>query len=288
MKSEAKFKDQEKRERASGDLSQSSNIEAAAGTGETPILVTRIIKLIREGEAGLEEVVAITFTEKAAAELKVKLRQKLEEELSTVSNHDEQNRLSKAISDLERMQVTTIHSFCGSLLRERPVEASLDPNFEVADGLMARLVQAEVWGDWFEKQMDADDPALRRAVLIGMKPQQIRQMSESMLENRDVLEYLPPSQSPEDLEKAIGRFLRAFEEGVELLNQLKHDCKDAEDKAILTIEELNVKLRKLESISEKEERERFIFKEISMETPNRGAKKNWKPDHQLDRARENL
>jgi len=286
MKSETMLIDQEQRDRAAGDLSQSYIIEAAAGTGKTTILVTRIIKLIREGEAGLEEVVAITFTEKAAAELKVKLRQKLEEELSTVSNPDKQNRLSKAISDLERMQVTTIHSFCGSLLRERPVEAGLDPNFEVADGLMARLVQAEVWEDWFEKKMDADDPAFRRAVLIGMKPEQIRKMSESMLENRDVLKYLPPSQSPEGLEKAVGQFVKVFEEDVESLNRLKQYCKDAEDKAILTIEELNGKLRKLESIHEREERERFIFKEISMGSPNKGNKANWKPDHQLKRVKE--
>ncbi|OGQ05521.1 MAG: hypothetical protein A2026_14905 [Deltaproteobacteria bacterium RBG_19FT_COMBO_46_12] len=288
MKSEAKFKDQEQRDRAAQDISESYIIEAAAGTGKTTILVTRIIKLIREGEAGLEEVVAITFTEKAAAELKVKLRQKLEEELSTVSNPDEQNRLSKAISDLERMQVTTIHSFCGSLLRERPVEASLDPNFEVADGLMARLVQAEVWEDWFEKQIDAGDPALRRAVLIGIKPDQIRKMSESMLENRDVLKYLPSPRPPEDLEKAIGQFVNGFEEDVESLNQLKQYCKDVKDKAVLTIEELNEKLRKLGSIPEREERERFIFKEISMGSPNRGNKTNWKPDHQLKRVKEHF
>ena len=288
MKSEAKFKDQEQRDRAAQDISESYIIEAAAGTGKTTILVTRIIKLIREGEVGLEEVVAITFTEKAAAELKVKLRQKLEEELSTVSNPDEQNRLSKAISDLERMQVTTIHSFCGSLLRERPVEASLDPNFEVADGLMARLVQAEVWEDWFEKQIDAGDPALRRAVLIGIKPDQIRKMSESMLENRDVLKYLPSPRPPEDLEKAIGQFVNGFEEDVESLNQLKQYCKDVKDKAVLIIEELNEKLRKLESIHEGEERERFIFKESSMGSPNRGNKTNWKPDHQLKRVKEHF
>src|SRR4030042_3320320 len=186
------------------------------------------------------------------------------------------------------MQVPTIHSFCGSLLRERPVEASLDPNFEVADGLMARLIQTEVWEDWFEKQMDADDPALRRAVLIGIKPEQIREMSESMLENRDVLKYLPSSQPPEDLEKAIGQFVKAFEKDVESLNQLKQYCRDAEDKAILIIDELNEKLRKLESIPDREERERFIFKEISMRAPNKGNKSNWKPDHQLNRVREHF
>ena len=168
MKSEVKFIDQEQRDRAAQDISESYIVEAAAGTGKTTVLVTRIINLIKAGEARLEEIVAITFTEKAAAELKVKLRQELEKALPNEANSDEYQRISEAISDLERMQVTTIHSFCGSLLRERPVEAGLDPNFEVADDLTSSLVQTEVWEGWLEKQMDANDPALRRAVLIGI------------------------------------------------------------------------------------------------------------------------
>jgi len=288
MKSETKLIDQEQRDRAAGDLSQSYIIEAAAGTGKTTVLVTRIIKLIKTGEARLEEVVAITFTEKAAAELKVKLRQELERSLLNEAASGEGQRISEAISDLERMQVTTIHSFCGSLLRERPVEAGLDPNFEVADGLMARLVQTEVWEDWVERQMDKDDPALRRAVLIGIKPDQIRKMSQSMLENRDVLNYLPSPLPPGDLEKAVGQFVKAFEKNVESLNQLKQYCRDAGDKAILMIEELNEKLKKLESIPEREERERIIFEEIPMGFAKRGNKNNWKPDHQLKTVKEHF
>jgi ATP-dependent helicase/nuclease subunit A len=126
MKSEAKFIDQEQRDKAAQDISESYIIEAAAGTGKTTVLVTRIINLIRAGEARLEEIVAITFTEKAAAELKVKLRQELEKALSNEGNSGEYQRISEAISDLERMQVTTIHSFCGSLLRERPVDPKKD------------------------------------------------------------------------------------------------------------------------------------------------------------------
>lgn len=288
MKSETKLIDQKHRDLAAGDLSQSYIVEAAAGTGKTTLLVNRIVNLIREGEAGLEEVVAITFTEKAAAELKVKLRQELERTLAGPLASVEYQRISDAISDLERMQVTTIHSFCGSLLRERPVEAGLDPNFEVADDLMARLLQTEVWESWLEKKMDANDPVLRRAVLMGIKLDQIRDLSRSMLENRDVLGYLPPSQFPENLKMAIERFAMTFKEDLESLNQLKSYCRDAGDKAILFIEELNVKLKKLESIAEQEERERFIFKEISMGSSNRGAKKNWKPDHQLDKVREHF
>jgi len=288
MKSEAKFIDQEQRERAAQDISESYIIEAAAGTGKTTVLVTRIINLMKAGEARLEEIVAITFTEKAAAELKVKLRQELERALPNEANSDEYQRISEAISDLERMQVTTIHSFCGSLLRERPVEAGLDPNFEVADDLTSSIVQAEVWEEWLEKQMDANDPDLRRAVLIGITHKQIYEMSKSMLENYDVLKYLPSPQPPEDLEKAIGQFVKAFEEGVESLNHLKQYCKDAQDKAILTIEELNEKLRKLGLIPEREERGRFIFKEISIGSSNKGNKTNWKPDNQLKRVREHF
>lgn len=286
MKSERKLIDQKQRDLATGDLSKSYIVEAAAGTGKTTLLVSRIINLIREGKAVLEEVVAITFTEKAAAELKMKLRQELEKTLLSELPSSEYQQISEAISDLERMQVTTIHSFCGSLLRERPVEAGLDPNFEVADDLMARLLQEEVWESWFEKQMNANHPALRRAVLIGMKPDQILDLSRSMLENRDVLGYLPSSISSEGLEKTIGRFVRAFKEDVESLNQLKSYCRDEGDRAVLMIEELNMKLKKLESIPEKEERERFIFKEISMGSPNKGSRKNWKPEHQLDRVKE--
>ncbi len=288
MKPVTKLIDQEQRDRASGDLSESYLVEAAAGTGKTTLLVSRIIHLIRRKEAGLEGVVAITFTEKAAAELKVKLRQELEKALNSKLPADEYQRLSEAISDLERMQVTTIHSFCASLLRERPVEAGLDPDFEVADGLMAKLLQEEVWEGWFEKQMEADDPVLGRALLVGMKTEQIRQISRSMLENRDVLKYLPPPPSPEEMEKAMRQFVRTFEKEMASLTPLKQYCRDAKDKAVLTIEELNAHLRKLALLSGKEERERFILQEIPIGFTNRGNKKNWIPEHQLKTVKDHF
>ena len=285
MRPAEKLVDQEERDRAAKDLSQSYIVEASAGTGKTTVLVTRIINLIRGGEAGLEEVVAITFTEKAAAELKVKLRQELERTPANTSEFDECQRIAEAISDLERMQVTTIHSFCASLLRERPVEAGLDPNFEVADDLTASLVQADVWEEWLEKQMDANDPALRRAVLAGITPEQMHKISLSMLENRDVLQYLPASPSFEEMEKAVGQFVKAFEEGLDSLNHLIQYCKDPEDRAFLKIEELNEKLKKLELISEREEKGIFIFKEISIGSGNIGNKKKWKSEEHLKKVK---
>jgi ATP-dependent helicase/nuclease subunit A len=280
--------DQKQRNLASEDLSQSYLVEAAAGTGKTTVLVKRILNLIRKGEARLEEVVAITFTEKAAAELKVKLRQELERALFEESNPDDHQRISEALSDLERMQVTTIHSFCGSLLRERPIEANLDPNFEVADNLLARLLQREVWERWFERQMDGNHPGLRRAVLMGLKADQLYNIARSLIENREISEYLPAPQPLEELEKAINQFIEILKEEIASLNSLKSYCKNEKDNAFLAIEELALKLKKLESISDREERERFIFKAFSIDSKIKGSKKNWNPESPLLKVREHI
>ncbi len=324
MKSEAKLIDQEHRERAAQDISESYIVEAAAGTGKTTVLVTRIINVIKAGEARLEEIVAITFTEKAAAELKVKLRQELEKALpneSTLrlsglkatacsgltlsgnslprlkkpglaspngSNSDGCQRISEAISDLERMQVTTIHSFCGSLLRERPVEAGLDPNFEVADDLTSSLVRSEVWEGWLEKQMDANDPALRRAVLIGITTEQVRKVGEFLLGNHDVLQYLPSSPSPGEVEKAIGQFIESFQKSVHSLSRLKKCCKNAdEDRAAQKIDQLNEQFLKLQSLPPEEKRI-FIIKEIDIGSSRPGNQKNWQSKGDLEDVRNGI
>ncbi|MEO0249701.1 MAG: UvrD-helicase domain-containing protein, partial [candidate division WOR-3 bacterium] len=288
MKSETKLIDQEQRERADQDISESYIVEAAAGTGKTTVLVTRMINLIKAGVARLEEIVGITFTEKAAAELKVKLRQELEKALPSQANSDEHQRLSEAISDLERMQVTTIHSFCGSLLRERPVEAGLDPNFEIADDLTSSLVQDEVWEGWLEKQMDANDPALRRAVLMGITPEQIRKVSHFVLGNHDVLPYLPSPSSLGDMEEAIGQFIKSFQKSVSSLSRLKNYCKNPdEDKAAQKIEQLTQQFLKLESLP-REEKEIFIFREISIGSSKPGNQKNWQSKGHLEDVRKEM
>lgn len=288
MTPDEKLIDQHQRDLATEDLSQSYIVEAAAGTGKTTILIKRILNLIRKGEAGLDEVVAITFTEKAASELKIRLRQELENALLNETHPDRIQHISEAISDLERMQITTIHSFCSSLLRERPVEANLDPNFEVADALMARLLQGEVWEGWFERKMENDDPALRRALSMGVKTDQIHEIARSLIENREILESLSVPPSLGNLEKAIHRFVEIFQENVASLNSLKQYCRKKEDKAFLTIEELNLKMKRLESISDREERERFLYKELPLPSPSKGNKSNWKPEDHLTKVREHF
>jgi ATP-dependent exoDNAse (exonuclease V) beta subunit len=96
-------------------------VEAAAGTGKTTVLVGRIVGLVRTGAGTLAGIVAVTFTEKAAGEMKLRLRLEIEKARADAAGK-ERDRLDRALEELELARIGTIHAFCGDLLTERPVE----------------------------------------------------------------------------------------------------------------------------------------------------------------------
>ena len=114
-------------------------VEAAAGTGKTTELVKRIVRLVETGRARIDQIVAVTFSEKAAGELKLRLREQLEHARAAAAGVAAA-RLASAVQRFEESHVSTIHGFCADLLRERPVEARIDPAFAVlTDDQGARL-----------------------------------------------------------------------------------------------------------------------------------------------------
>jgi ATP-dependent helicase/nuclease subunit A len=161
--------DQPARDRAESGFDTTFLVEAAAGTGKTTLLVSRILNIVLAGRAKLPEIAAITFTEKAAGDLKVRLRQEIEKQLPERSESSPPE-LRRALADLEAMPVNTIHAFCADLIRERPVEAGVEPNFAVADELAAGLVLDETWEDWLAEALSSDDPRLRAALEAGIVP----------------------------------------------------------------------------------------------------------------------
>ena len=139
-------------------------VEAAAGTGKTTELVNRILRVLETGRATMGEVVAVTFTEKAAGELKLRLREALETARASADDSQARQRLEDALEKLEEAHVSTIHGFCAELIRERPVEARVDPLFAVltepqADRLYSRAFQA-----WLQEALQAPSEGLRRAL----------------------------------------------------------------------------------------------------------------------------
>ena len=114
-------------------------LEASAGTGKTHVLVTRYINLLRAG-VDPTNILAITFTRKAAAEMRERIVRELRG-LAPLSPADEARW--RALRDrLSDISISTIDAFCLALLREFPLEADLDPGFDVADETMTpRLVE---------------------------------------------------------------------------------------------------------------------------------------------------
>ncbi|MEX1127529.1 MAG: UvrD-helicase domain-containing protein [Vicinamibacterales bacterium] len=153
-------------------LDETLVVEAAAGTGKTTELVNRILRILSTGRAeNVRNIVAVTFTEKAAGELKLRLREALEKARTNAPDEDVTDRLDAALAGLEEAHVSTIHGFCAELLRERPVEARVDPLFAVLTEGQAERLFDDAFSAWIQEQL-ADPPegvrrGLRRSVWTG-------------------------------------------------------------------------------------------------------------------------
>jgi len=171
-------------------------VEAAAGTGKTTALVGRIVAALAGGHAELDRIVAVTFTEAAAGELKLRLRTAIEKaRLDERRPAAERERLRAALPKLEEARVSTIHGFCSDLLREHPVEAGVDPFFEVAAEDTAAVLFERAFDRWFEAQLEAPGPAVRRILRrrrreFGRAPDEgprgaLRRAAWQLIEHRD-------------------------------------------------------------------------------------------------------
>jgi len=160
----------ENRQAISSELDQTLIVEAAAGTGKTTELVGRIVALIEHQRATIGQIVAVTFSEKAAGELKLRLREELERARTRTAPASEAGqRLDAAVHDFEEAHVTTIHGFCAELLRERPVEARVDPAFTVlADSQSERLFE-EAFSSWLHEQLGNAQEGVRRSLRRPVK-----------------------------------------------------------------------------------------------------------------------
>ena len=154
--------DQDVRDRVTGDLSTTFLLEAGAGTGKTRVLVDRYVACVLDA-ADVRAVAAITFTEKAAGELRQRIREDLERRAAAAApGSGEAEVVRAALDGLDDAPISTIHGFAGRLLREFPVEARVDPAFEQLDGLGSDLERARLWREWLTA-LAAGEPALGRA-----------------------------------------------------------------------------------------------------------------------------
>jgi len=122
-------------------------VAAGAGSGKTRVLVERYVHILRTRKSGCENIFAVTFTNKAAKEMKERIRDQIKILVKDSHSGDEQVFWEKTKQQLEYAPISTIHSLCGRILRDNPVEAVLDPNFSVLDEVQTDLLLKETVND---------------------------------------------------------------------------------------------------------------------------------------------
>ena len=134
-------------------------VEAGAGSGKTSSLVGRIVALVASG-VEIGAIAAITFTEKAAAELRHRLRSTLTQ-AEAAARDDDPNRAQRmhdALDALDHAPIGTLHAFARRILNDYPVQAGLPPGFRVLDELESHLAFEERWSSLLDHILDDAEP----------------------------------------------------------------------------------------------------------------------------------
>lgn len=157
-------------------LGKNMVVEAGAGTGKTTLLIDRLCFAVLAQGVPAEKLVALTFTEKAAAEIKTRLIFKLQRvaesvrqgtadrTLDLLRSHfdvpDEEivARAETALSKLDRSFISTIHSFCADILKKYPLEAGLTPNAEIDTGVKAARLFDAAWNRFLDEELGPSAP----------------------------------------------------------------------------------------------------------------------------------
>ena len=162
-------------QRITTELDKNFIVEAGAGTGKTYALVSRVVALVKAGYP-MGGIVAITFTEAAAAELSERIRSRMEELLNDENSEDllrlrddaESERIAQALDDIDQAVIQTIHSFAAQLLQERPLDAGLPPGWTPMDDIERAEHFADRWDGWRDRALGTDASAELQDALRGL------------------------------------------------------------------------------------------------------------------------
>ncbi len=193
--------DSRARESIARDLDVNLLVEAGAGSGKTTELVSRMLALLETGASEIEQIAAVTFTRKAAGELRERFQAAIEERLAELRGSAAEGelaaeRLGQALDGIDRTFIGTIHAFCARLLRERPLEVGLDPAFEEMPVEDRMLVRRRFWHGYLERLARDSDPVLEELAEAGLRPLGLYGLFEHVVENPDVVFEAEASEPP--------------------------------------------------------------------------------------------
>ncbi len=197
-------------------------VTANAGSGKTQVLVNRYIGLIINDKEihrhqDPRKILAITFTRKAAAEMHAKVVREIETMIQAAEEAAEIRKLKSIRDRLSVARISTIHSFCSSLLRDFPIEAEVSPNFiELTDSELA-TIRSDAIRYVAEEWLEADDDRKAKAAGLftefGIKT--VEGIVEYLISNTETLYVLRQSAADESIAEAASRHHSRF---IEFIN----------------------------------------------------------------------
>ncbi len=181
-------------------LDRHLSVTANAGSGKTLVLVERYLEILIRTDAMPADLVALTYTDKAAGELKRKIAERVRRELDLTADPARRARLESVREQLPAAIIGTIHAFCSRILREHPVEAGVDAAFAVIEGLdQMSLLQEAVRGA-FASVLKPGTGGDQRARLVGALRRTGRWMLvnlvEALVEKRELMSRLTSAGGP--------------------------------------------------------------------------------------------
>jgi ATP-dependent helicase/nuclease subunit A len=189
--------DHVKRKRIECELDRTFLVEAGAGSGKTHSLARRMAAGLANGTYRIDQLAAVTFTRKAAAELRGRLQLALEERLKSEPPLKERIRVESALRTIDQFFAGTIHSFCARLLRERPIEAHVAPGFVELDDVEDQWRRKQAWRNYVTRERGSGSPLMAELQAAKVKPSDLDQAFSIVCEH-DEVEFPPGDGEPPD------------------------------------------------------------------------------------------
>ncbi len=222
--------DQAARDRIRGERDRTLFVEAGAGSGKTRALVDRVEALVIDDAIPLENIAAITFTEKAAAELRDRVRQRFEACVADPPQSGAADAARAALQQLDGAPIGTLHSFAQRLLGEHPVEAGLPPGVEVLDEIGSQIEFEQRWRVFLDELLDDESMAHTLLALegAGIRLDALRSLALQMATNWDLVEERLNFNAPPPGAFPRAELLQAFDK----VEPYADECDNPDDKLL--------------------------------------------------------
>ncbi len=177
------------------DLSSHCVLTASAGSGKTTVLVNRVVEILERNEFRPEQVVAITFTEEAAAQIRHRVQELVLTRSQAASSEEAENPWQSLLDTLSYAKITTLHGFCLSLLKEFPAELGLDPGFQIISAGEQKFWVQDCVRNALRAYSELFHPGLRE-ILNYIAPNELQFLLVDLIQRRNhrQLEALESSQ----------------------------------------------------------------------------------------------